>query len=63
MSAGIINCAIDKNLLNKSNIGVTEYLARKCKVKDNSEIMLIKGQKFSVCPITTHIDIRKVHRN
>ena len=37
-----------------SNIGVTEFLSSKCNLKDNSEIMLIKGEKISVCPITTH---------
>ena len=56
---GIINCAIDKNLLGKK-IGVTEYLARKCKVKDNSEAMLIMNKNLSVCPITTHIDISQI---
>ena len=30
---GIINCPIDKNLLNKKRIGVTEYLASKCDLK------------------------------
>ena len=44
--AGIINCSIDKKLLNKPNIGVTEFLSSKCNLKDNSEIMLIKGEKF-----------------
>ena len=39
---GIINCAIDKNLLGRKKIGVTEYLAAKCKVKNDSEAMLIK---------------------
>ena len=41
---GIINCPLNKKLL-KTNLGVTEYLASKCKIKDNSEVMLIK-QKF-----------------
>ena len=31
--AGFINCAISKELLGKSKIGVTEYLASKCKIK------------------------------
>ena len=38
---GIINCPIDKKLLKKDNIGVTEFLASKCKIKDNSDVMLI----------------------
>ncbi len=59
---GIINCAIDKTLLNKNNTGVTEYLASKCKVKNNSEAMMISNIKFSVVPITTHVDLKKVSR-
>ena len=57
---GIINCAIDKNLLGEGKIGVTEYLASKCKVKNNKEVMLFKSKKSSVIPITTHIDIKQV---
>ena len=60
--AGIINLPISKNLLPKKNIGVTEYLASKCKIKRNSEAMLIKNDRFSVCPISTHIDIKKVSK-
>ena len=59
---GIINCAIDKNLLGRKKIGVTEYLAAKCKVKNDSEAMLIKNEFLSVCPITTHIDVREVSK-
>lgn len=59
---GIINCAINKKLLNKSKIGVTEYLASKCKVKNNSEVMLISNKKISVSPITTHIDINQISK-
>ena len=58
---GLINCAIDKNLL-PNKTGVTEYLADKCKVSDKSEVMMIKGQNFSVCPITTHIEIKQVSK-
>ncbi len=49
-----------KIYLVKKKIGVTEYLARKCKVKDNSEAMLIMNKNLSVCPITTHIDISQI---
>ncbi len=59
---GIINCAIDKNLLGSKKIGVTEYLAAKCKIKNNSEVMLIKNEFLSVCPITTHIDLKEVSK-
>lgn len=57
---GIINCAINKNLLNKQKIGVTEYLASKSDVKNNSEVMLIRNNNLSVSPLTTHIDIKQV---
>ena len=42
---GIINCSIDKKLLNKKNIGVTEYLSLKCGIKDKSETMLIYNKE------------------
>ena len=60
--AGIINCPISKNLLRKKNIGVTEFLASKCKVKDNSEVMIIRNKKLSISPITTHSDIKTVSK-
>ena len=58
--SGIINCTIDKNLLNKNNIGVTEYLAEKCKLKKNTEVMVIGNNKLKVSPLTTHINIKNV---
>tara|TARA_B100001093_G_scaffold361578_1_gene346311 strand:+ start:5079 stop:6044 length:966 start_codon:yes stop_codon:yes gene_type:complete len=60
--SGIINCPISKNLLGKEKIGVTEYLASKCKVPRNSEVMLIKSNKLSVSPITTHLDIKEISK-
>ena len=39
---GLINCPINKNLLGRKKIGVTEFLAEKCKVKKNSEVMFKK---------------------
>ena len=58
--AGIINCPINKNLLIKKNIGVTEFLASKCLVKKDSDIMIIKNTKLMVSPLTTHLDIKSV---
>lgn len=59
----IINCSINKRLLSSSKkIGVTEFLASKCKVKINSEVMMITNSRFSVVPLTTHIDIKDVAR-
>ena len=60
--AGIVNCPIDKNLLNKNNIGVTEYLAKKCSIKNNSEVMILINKKLMVSPITTHLDIKSVSK-
>lgn len=60
---GLINCAISKNLFKRKKTGVTEYLANKCKIKDKSEVMLIKNNNFSVCPLTTHIDLKDVSRS
>jgi len=57
---GLVNCPISKNLLNKKNIGVTEYLASKCGITDDSEVMLITNKKLSICPITTHVDLKDV---
>ncbi len=59
---GFINCAIDKKLLKKNKIGVTEYLASKCKVKKNSEVMLIRNNMLAVSPITTHSDLKEVSK-
>ena len=56
---GIINCPLNKKLL-KKNQGVTEYLALKCGIKDNSEVMLIKNKNFAVSPITTHVNLKNV---
>ena len=60
---GLINCPIDKTLLRRNNMGVTEFLASKCNIKNNSEVMLIWNKKFSVSPITTHIDLKNISKN
>lgn len=59
---GFVNCAINKRLLDKNKTGVTEYLAKKCKVYDDSEVMMIRNNKLAVCPITTHIDIKDISK-
>lgn len=58
--AGLINCPIDKNLLNKKQIGITEFLASKCSLKKNSEVMVILGKNLIVSPLTTHIDLKLI---
>ncbi len=57
---GIINCPLNKNLLPNKKFGVTEYLASKCNVKKGFESMLIRNKKLSVCPISTHVNLREV---
>ena len=59
---GLINCPINKHVFNKKKIGVTEFLASKNLVRNNSEAMIIKSDKISVSPITTHIDIKDVSK-
>ena len=60
----IINCPIDKNLIKISKkIGVTEFLASKCKIKNSSEVMLIHNKKFSVVPLTTHLNIKNISKS
>ena len=59
---GLINCPVSKELL-PDNTGVTEFLAKKCKVKNHKETMLIHNSFISVCPITTHINIDKISKN
>lgn len=60
---GIINCPVNKEIFKKAKIGVTEYLAKKCNVKDGSEAMLIHNKKLSVSPITIHIDVKQISNN
>jgi len=60
----IINCPINKSLIKISKkIGVTEFLASKCKIKNSSEIMLMHNKKFSVVPLTTHLNIKNISKN
>ena len=58
----LINCPISKQLLKRQKIGVTEYLASKSKIHDDSVAMLIFNEKLSVCPITTHIDVNEIRK-
>ena len=58
---GLITLPINKRLL-KKNIGLTEFFASKSNIKNNSEVMLITNGKFSVCPITTHTDIKQISK-
>ena len=59
---GLINCSINKNDIFDKNMGVTEFIANKMNLS-GKEVMLIYNKKLSVCPITTHINIKKVSKN
>ena len=50
-----------KSFLRKKYLGVTEYLSKKTKSKN--ELMLIYNKNLSVSPITTHIPIKRVAQN
>lgn len=58
----LINCPVNKRLLNNKGFGITEYLAKKNKITDQSEVMLIKNNQLAVSPITTHEDIKNVSK-
>ncbi len=60
--SGFINCPINKKTAFKNtNMGVTEYLAKKNK-KNGVSVMLIYNKDFSVSPITTHIPLKQISR-
>ena len=57
-----INGPISKKFfLKKKYFGITEYLAHKTKTKNFA--MLIYNKNLSVCPLTTHLPIKKVSKN
>ncbi len=61
ISNKIINGPISKkHFLQDRFPGITEYLAHKSKTKNYA--MLIYNNKLSVCPITTHIPLKDVHK-
>ncbi len=61
-NVALINCPINKKLIKNKGPGITEYLANKNNLKNNSEVMLIKSNNLAVCPITTHIDIKQISK-
>ena len=61
--SGLINGPISKkNFLQGRFLGITEYLIKKTKTKNNFA-MLIYNKKLSVSPITTHLPIKDVNKN
>ena len=56
-----INGPITKtDFLNKKFLGITEYIAKRFKIKKVA--MLIYNKELSVCPITTHLPLKLVHK-
>jgi len=50
-----------KHFLKKKYLGITEYISKKTKSKN--QVMLIYNDKLSVSPITTHLPIKYVANN
>ena len=49
-----------KNFLDKKYLGITEYISKKIKKKKFA--MLIYNKELSVCPLTTHLPLKKVSK-
>ena len=61
ISNKFINGPVSKKFfLKKKYLGVTEYLAHKTKTRNFA--MLIYNKNLSVCPLTTHLPIKKVSK-
>ena len=57
----LISGPINKNsFLNKKYLGITEYISKHFKVKENA--MLIYNKNLSVCPLTTHLPLKLVSK-
>ena len=52
---------VKKNFLKKKFLGITEYLGSKYNIA-NKVVMLIYNKNISVCPITTHVPLKNVHK-
>ncbi len=66
LRSGITNKFINgpiskKNFLSNKYLGITEYLSEKFSIKKNA--MLIFNRKLSVCPVTTHLPLKKVSKS
>ena len=58
----LINGPISKKyFLNKKYLGITEYISKKTKSKN--QVMLIYNDKLSVSPLTTHLPLKHVAKN
>ncbi len=50
-----------KTFLNKNYLGITEFISKNFKIKNNA--MLIYNKSLSVCPVTTHLPLNSVTKN
>ena len=50
-----------KHFLKKKYLGVTEYISKK--IKSKNQVMLIYNDKLSVSPLTTHLPLKHVAKN
>ena len=50
-----------KHFLKKKYLGITEYISKKTKSKN--QVMLIYNEKLSVSPLTTHLPLKHVAKN
>ena len=50
-----------KHFLTKKYLGVTEYISKK--IKSKNQVMLIYNDKLSVSPLTTHLPLKHVAKN
>ena len=57
----LITMPVDKSIIKKKTkfIGMTEYLG---KINNCDTFMLMFGEKFSVIPLTTHINLKNVYK-
>ena len=51
-----------KHFLEGKSLGITEYLAKESK-KKNEVAMLIFNKKLSISPVTTHLALKDVHKH
>lgn len=58
----LINLPLNKKFLPRNYNGFTEYVSDYFN-KKNKTTMLLYSENFSVCPNTTHIPIKKIHKN
>ena len=58
----LVTMPINKSLFKKeiSFVGMTEYLGS---INKKRTLMMMHGEKFSIIPITTHINVRNIYKS